>query len=94
MVCLQIEEGRLQTDLKLLSTLIWSAAVFELFDTPAYKRLTHMLSGFKHLNKDAESVRRVQEVLPSHAACNLGFGLSRTKKKQEAQENMPVYSMS
>lgn len=61
---LQIEEARLQTDFKLLSTILWSAAVFELFTEPVYKRLTQLLFSYRHLSHDAESVRRVQEVRP------------------------------
>ena len=58
----QIEEARSETDLKLLSTIIWSAAVFELFGEPVYKRLTQLLHRHRHASHDVESVRRVQEV--------------------------------
>lgn len=98
MALLQIEEGRLQTDLKLLSTIIWSAAVFELFKTPVYKRLTHMLSEYKHLNKDAESVRRVQEVRFPIAAVSLmpasGEHYHTQSLKTPAWKIVPSISMS
>ena len=61
MIC-KIDEGRIALDAKLLSTVIWSQAMFRQFESPLYDDILRGLKQ-RHLREfDQESVRRLYQV--------------------------------
>ncbi len=58
----QIEEGRIAVDPKLMSTIIWSLAIFQSFESPLYDGVIRSLKDWDLSCFDAECLRRLYQV--------------------------------
>ena len=59
---LQIEEGRVIMDGKLMSTVVWSLAIFRAFESPLYDGILRSMKQCDIRDFDQESVRRLYQV--------------------------------
>ena len=59
---LQIEEGRVIMDGKLMSTVVWSLAIFRAFESPLYDGILRSVKQCDIRDFDKESVRRLYQV--------------------------------
>ena len=59
---LQIEEGRVIMDGKLMSTVVWSLAIFRAFESPLYDGILRSVKQCDIRDFDQESVRRLYQV--------------------------------
>ena len=65
-LCLQVDEGRISLDATLMSTVIWSLALFRQFESPLYDDILRGLKQWDIGQFDQESLRRLYQVhLPS-----------------------------
>ncbi|CAL8469656.1 g9197 [Coccomyxa elongata] len=55
----EMEEGRIAVDPKLMSTIIWSLAIFQSFESPLYDDVMRSLKDWKPSSFDAECLRRL-----------------------------------
>lgn len=58
----QIEEGRVIMDGKLMSTVVWSLAIFRAFESPLYDGILRSVKQCDVRDFDPESVRRLYQV--------------------------------
>ena len=61
-LCLQVDEGRISLDAKLMSTVIWSLALFRQFESPLYDDILRGLKQWDIEQFDPESLRRLYQV--------------------------------
>ena len=52
----------MQPDAQLISTIMWSAAVFEHFSLPVFRKMMRLLDGTDPARADADSLHRIHMV--------------------------------
>lgn len=70
-LALQVDEKRIKYDVRLVATILWSAAVFEHFQTPVYKRMMGLLHTFDEYSIDKASKNHIREVGQASGSCLL-----------------------
>lgn len=60
---IQVDEGRVALDPRLMSTVIWSLAIFRAFESPLYDDILRGLKQWDVWDFDEECLRRLYQVL-------------------------------
>ena len=58
----QMERRGVQPDAQLVSTIMWSVAVFEHFSLPIFRKMMRLLDGMDPAKVDADSLHRINMV--------------------------------
>ena len=60
---IQVDEGRIAMDPRLMSTVIWSLAIFRAFESPLYDDILRGLAQWDVWDFEEDSLRRLYQVL-------------------------------
>lgn len=60
---IQVDEGRIALDPRLMSTVIWSLAIFRAFESPLYDDILRGLAQWDVWDFEEDSLRRLYQVL-------------------------------